>query len=172
MFYAALLITVGIVGGLLYFYYNSVIQYNVSKPYQSEFELNIVIGNANNSSETNSTIPGDIGVANGFWAYHALDRYGVDGRAPIYTLDQTGLIRIQSTVATNYTLGDFFLIWGVTFNDTCIQTQVGGHTYCQNAKQFLALDMYVNGGTISNAYSTYVPLPNDVIRIAYENLQP
>jgi hypothetical protein len=167
-FYAAILITIAVVGGIIYFFYSDIIANNVPGVYQSTFEMSIVIGNPVNTTEHNSTIPADIGVSGGYWHFHNLDQYGIDGRAPMYTLDTTGLIRIQSNVARNYTLGDLFLIWGVTFNDQCIQPTYGGQTYCQNAKQYMFVDLYDNGQPIANDYQGFVPLGNDVIRIAYE----
>ena len=46
--------------------------------------------------------------------------------APIYTNDNSGLIKIGSTVVKNYTLGDFFNIWGMNLNDKTVNATVDG----------------------------------------------
>ncbi len=82
-------------------------------------------------------IPSQIGIEPPLWQNHTLDRYGSPGMhmpgmimtsmAPIYTNDNSGLIKIGSTVVKNYTLGDFFNIWGLNLNDKTINTTVDGN---------------------------------------------
>ncbi len=46
--------------------------------------------------------------------------------APIYTNDNSGLIKIGSTVVKNYTLGDLFNIWGMNLNGKTVNAAVDG----------------------------------------------
>jgi hypothetical protein len=40
--------------------------------------------------------------------------------APIHTHDATGIIHVESPVVRDFTLGDFFDIWGVRFDGHCV----------------------------------------------------
>lgn len=61
-----------------------------------------------------------VGIPGGIWASHALDKYGTDGRSPVCTdrPNTSGtyrgydVIHVRSTVNRNYTLGDYFAVWG------------------------------------------------------------
>jgi hypothetical protein len=82
------------------------------------------------------TIPSQIGIEQPLWHNHTLDKYGAPGMtmqgmimpsmAPIYTNDKSGLIKIGSTVIRNYTLGDFFNIWGFDLNGKTVNASVNG----------------------------------------------
>jgi hypothetical protein len=82
------------------------------------------------------TIPSQIGIEQPLWHNHTLDKYGAQGMtmqgmtmpsmAPIYTNDNSGLIKIGSTVIQNYTLGDFFNIWGFDLNGKTVNASVNG----------------------------------------------
>jgi len=168
VFYVTILITIAVISAVVYFFYSYALSQNRPQVYQSVFEMSIVIAQPN-GTRTDEPIPANVGVQGGNWNWHNLDQYGVDGRAPMYTLDTTGLIRIQSTVARNYTLGDFFRIWGVTFNDTCIQTQIGGPTYCNYTSDGSGMfwTVYRNGEANYFDFQGILPLRNDVIRVDY-----
>jgi hypothetical protein len=81
-------------------------------------------------------IPSQIGIEQPLWHNHTLDKYGAPGMkmqgmtmpsmAPIYTNDNSGLIKIGSTVIRNYTLGDFFNIWGFDLNGKTVNASVNG----------------------------------------------
>ena len=81
-------------------------------------------------------IPSQIGIEQPLWHNHTLDRYGAPGMtmqgmtmtsmAPIYTNDNSGLIKIGSAVIRNYTLGDFFNIWGFDLNGKTVNASVNG----------------------------------------------
>jgi hypothetical protein len=81
-------------------------------------------------------IPSQIGIEPPLWQNHTLDKYGSPGMsmpgmtmtsmAPIYTNSNSGLIKIGSTVVKNYTLGDFFNIWGMNLNDKTVNAIVDG----------------------------------------------
>lgn len=64
--------------------------------------------------------------------------------APIHTHDTTGIIHVESPVVQDFTLGQFFNIWGVQFSDQCI----GGYCNTDTKK----LQVYVNGQKIENNF--------------------
>ncbi len=70
-------------------------------------------------TNTNLTIPGNIGVPGGIWVNRTLDSYG-GTFAPLHTHDESGLIHIEPTVFRIFTLGDFFGIWGQPLSTTCV----------------------------------------------------
>jgi hypothetical protein len=78
---------------------------------------------------TSVAVPADIGVAEaaGFMS-------------PLHTHDASGVIHIESNVVRDFTLGQFFDVWGVRFTRDCI----GG--YCANATS--TLKVYVNGSLV------------------------
>jgi hypothetical protein len=79
-------------------------------------------------------VPSQIGIEPPLWQNHTLDKYGAPGMpmpgmtmtimAPIYTNDNSGLIKIGSSVVKNYTLGDFFNIWGMNLDDKTVNAIV------------------------------------------------
>lgn len=75
-------------------------------------------------------IPADIGV-------NEIARF----IAPIHTHDTTGVIHVESDRIQDFTLGQFFDIWGVRLTKDCI----GG--YCTNATS--TLKMYINGSLVT-----------------------
>ncbi|MGN6624645.1 MAG: hypothetical protein ACTHKK_10935 [Candidatus Nitrosocosmicus sp.] len=91
---------------------------------RSSFNLKIIMDNKP------FAIPSQIGIEEPLWNNHSLDKYGapgmpmkdmiMPGMAPIYTNDKSGLIKIGSVVIRNYTLGDFFNIWGFNLNDKTV----------------------------------------------------
>lgn len=66
------------------------------------------------------TIPASVGITSAIWKDHSIDRYGMTGMAPLHTHDSSGVIHVESAVLGNYTLGQFFAVWGVQFNESCI----------------------------------------------------
>jgi hypothetical protein len=62
--------------------------------------------------------------------------------APVHTHDGSGVIHIESSVVSRYTLGQFFDIWGVRLTPTCL----GG--YCNTGEQILRV--YVNGAPVTS----------------------
>jgi hypothetical protein len=69
---------------------------------------------------TNYTLPVGIGTPGGILANSTLVKQGPPGYAPLSTRDSTSTIWIQSTQPAIYTFGDFYNIWGQTFNKTCV----------------------------------------------------
>lgn len=82
-------------------------------------------------------VPSQIGIEQPLWHNHTLDKYGAPGMsmpgmtmpsmAPIYTNDDSGLIKIGSLVNRNYTLVDFFNIWGMDLNSKTVNASVNGN---------------------------------------------
>lgn len=110
----AVLIAVIAVGAYFVFGYSAtpgkaVLDYTV--------QISIQVEN-NNSSQIRFIVPPIIGKAGGAWASHALDLYGVDGNYPVYTdtppanYPGYSLIHVRSNTVHNFTLGDFFGVWG------------------------------------------------------------
>jgi hypothetical protein len=79
--------------------------------------------------------------------------------SPIHTHDTTGIIHVESPIKQDFTLGQFFTIWGVKFDDQCI----GG--YCsENGK---TLQVYLNGQKRANDFAGIVLEPHQEIVIVY-----
>lgn len=58
-------------------------------------------------------VPSQIGIAPSKWKDHEFDSFiGDMGAAPIHTHDASGVLHVESSVTMNYTLGDFYKIWG------------------------------------------------------------
>lgn len=90
------------------------------------------------------TIPANIGIDPDLWMDHTLDRYGMQampsmgmmGMATLHTHDTSGEIHLESSVVRDYTLGDFFRIWGQTFDGQ----QVLGHSAVPGHQVRMAID--------------------------------
>ncbi len=74
------------------------------------------------------TIPKEIGIDPKLWVSHDLDKYGPKKprASPLHTHDTSGIIHIESTVVRTFTLGQFFDVWGKTFNGNCILDKCSG----------------------------------------------
>lgn len=100
-------------------------------------------------------IPANIGIMSTVWKGHAIDKYGMTGMAPLHTHDSIGTIHVESNTVRDYTLGEFFDIWGVPFSETCILDK------CSSSGKVMVT---VNG--ISNTeYRNHVLKDGEVIRI-------
>lgn len=66
------------------------------------------------NDQTPVDVPKLIGISSQLWHDHSLDKYGESSLAALHTHseDNPGLIHVESTVTRNYTLGEFFSIWG------------------------------------------------------------
>ena len=152
-------------GGILYFVYsNTIYGSGGAAPYSLTARVNILITNSTGTPRQ-AAIPPLIGVDSRYWNYHALDQYGLNGRAPIYTRDNYGIVIVESGVVRSYTLGDFFKVWGKTFNSTCIEVD---RLYCNDPDNLLLLSLVVNGNPVRGiAFDSYVLADGDVFRIEY-----
>jgi hypothetical protein len=79
------------------------------------------------------TVPAGIGINSSLWKDHSLDKYGMQsmnmlmpGMAPLHTMDNSGNITVESSVNRNYTLGEFFKIWGIKFDDKKVKITLDG----------------------------------------------
>jgi hypothetical protein len=79
--------------------------------------------------------------------------------SPIHVHDDTSIIHVESTFVADFTLGQFFDIWGVRFSGTCI----GG--YCADATH--SLKVYVNGEPYTGDPRLLVLAAHQEIVIAY-----
>ncbi len=58
------------------------------------------------------TVPALIGISASLWKDHSLDQYGTGGLSPIHTHDTSGQIHVESNTPRDFTLHEFFAIWG------------------------------------------------------------
>lgn len=79
--------------------------------------------------------------------------------SPIHTHDTSGVIHVESNTVRDFTLGQFFDIWGVRFTKDCI----GG--YCTNATT--TLRVYANGSLVPGDPRTLVLAPHQEIEVVY-----
>jgi hypothetical protein len=81
----------------------------------------------------------------------------------LHTHDDSGIIHIESPVAKDYTLGQFFDIWNKKFNNSQIFDNV------VNGKNNNTLSVYVNGQKVSNGanYRDIKLNEHDQIAIVY-----
>lgn len=115
------------------------------------------------------TIPANIGINWNLWNDRSLERLGMpmpDMRdmpfmSPLHNHDTSGIIHVESTVIRNYTLGEFFDVWGVPFNEHCILDRCGG-----------SIVMFVNGVKFesgSRDFRELIFVDGQEIRIEYRS---
>ncbi len=131
----------------------------IVKPGVNPFAMHLSFNLAIFNDSKPVIIPSQIGIDESLWKNHSLDKYGSEGRllngtiipgmAPLYTNDNSGLIKIGSRIIRNFTLGDFFNVWGVHFDDK-------------------AYNATVNGKSILN-YKKYIPQKGDHIFLNFTN---
>jgi hypothetical protein len=63
-------------------------------------------------------VPANIGSSQGLWKDHSLDKYGVSGRSPLQTKDDTGVIHVESNTVRDFTLREFLGVWGVSVDNS------------------------------------------------------
>jgi len=61
--------------------------------------------------------------------------------AAIHTPDDTGIIHVESPVRRDFSLGEFFDVWGVPFTSTCISA------YCNTSTE--RLQVFANGQVVT-----------------------
>ncbi len=73
----------------------------------------------------NVPVPANVGIDPELWKDHSLDQYSSEGMpmAPLHTHDATGRIHVESKVTRDYTLQEFWTVWGKGAD----QQQVLGH---------------------------------------------
>jgi disulfide bond formation protein DsbB len=72
-------------------------------------------------------IPKNVGIDQSLWKDHSIDRYGMEGMAPLHTHDTSGTIHVESNTNRAYTLGQFLDIWGgLNLNGKTVKATVDG----------------------------------------------
>jgi len=94
------------------------------------------------------TVPKDIGID-----------YDARFISPLHTHDRTGIIHVESNEVRDFTLGQFFDVWGVRFTKEC----VGG--YC--AKGSDKLQVFSNGKLVNGDPRNLVLTSHQEIAIVY-----
>ena len=94
------------------------------------------------------TVPKDIGI-----------NYDARFISPLHTHDRTGIIHVESDVVRDFTLGQFFDVWGVRFTKDC----VGG--YC--AKGTDKLRVFSNGKPLTGDPRGLVLTSHQEIAVVY-----
>jgi len=63
-------------------------------------------------------VPANIGIDPAMWNDHSLDQYNSQGSpmAPLHTHDAAGTVHVESTVTRDFTLAEFFRVWGQPLN--------------------------------------------------------
>ncbi|MDB5237218.1 MAG: hypothetical protein JWL88_320 [Parcubacteria group bacterium] len=84
--------------------------------------------------------------------------------SPLHTHDTSGIVHVESNVVRDFTLGQFFDVWGVRFSQDCI----GG--YCADATN--TLKVYANGVLVSGDPSAMVLKSHEEIMIVYGTTTP
>lgn len=79
--------------------------------------------------------------------------------SPLHTHDVSGVIHVESDVMRDFTLGQFFDVWGVRFSKECM----GG--YC--AKGGAALKVFVNGKAVNGDPRDLVLREHQEIAVVY-----
>lgn len=79
--------------------------------------------------------------------------------SPLHTHDVSGVIHVESDIVRDFTLGQFFDVWGVRFSKNC----VGG--YC--AKGTDTLRVFVNGEAVSGDPRSLVLREHQEIAVIY-----
>ena len=105
-------------------------------------------------------IPKGIGMDPTYYKSHELDKYGIKNPRtyPLHTHDTSGRIHIESTVIMSFTLGQFFDVWGQTFNENCVLEK------CNDKMN--KVRMYVDGSE-SFEFRKHVLKDGEVIVIEY-----
>ena len=80
------------------------------------------------------SVPKNIGIDSSLWRNNSLDKYGMQampemgmsGMAPLHTHDDSGIIHVESSIDRDYTLGEFFNIWGLDLENKVVKATVNG----------------------------------------------
>jgi len=71
-------------------------------------------------------VPQYVGIVPSMWKDHSLDSYGMKGMAPLHTHTNDGIIHVESNVKRDYTLGEFFDIWGIDLKGKTVNATSNG----------------------------------------------
>jgi hypothetical protein len=93
-------------------------------------------------------LPADVGIGPGLSFF-----------SPLHTHDPTGIMHVESATAANFSLGQFFAVWGVNLTATCI-----GGECASGAKQ---LHAWVDGKPVTGDPTRIVLADHQVIVLAF-----
>jgi len=79
--------------------------------------------------------------------------------SPIHTHEADGIIHVESPNVQTFTLGQFFNVWGVRFDDNCL----GSYCLANNKK----LRVFVNGRQLQKGFQDLALEPQQEIVITY-----
>ena len=143
--------------------------------------LSIQIVN-NEGNQTRLIVPPEVGVPSGYWANHTLAGYGTNGISPICSdtpapgaqYQGYSSIRVRSTQIMNYTLRDFFNIWGQPLGRNATDATLTNGIV--NARPNYTWEMCIGNPTnTSNLtlgnWNVEVLTPNKFITLVYFNHQ-
>ncbi|HYY92317.1 MAG TPA: hypothetical protein VE955_10045 [Candidatus Dormibacteraeota bacterium] len=163
------LLVVGIFTGL---YYVESLQ-NQNNGILIDWRLKITYEDASRVPGINYTLPALIGSNPLYWANHTLDPFSPSpSYSPMSTRDGTGTIYLQSTQPAVFNFGDFYNVYGQTFNETCVgyagvvlpnNTKLTG-TYCARPAEPLIWDGN-NNGRFDPATDINVTMAPDPFRV-------
>ncbi len=95
------------------------------------------------------SVPANIGI-------NQIERF----MSPIHTHDNSGVIHVESPTMRDFTLGEFFDVWGVRFTQNCIGS------YCDTASSTLAV--YNNGKKVTNNPRTLILKEHQEIAVVFD----
>jgi hypothetical protein len=78
--------------------------------------------------------------------------------SPIHTHDATGIIHVESPVVRDFTLGEFFDVWGVRFDGRCIGGECAGGSR--------TMSVFVNGQPVTSDPRSVVLTEHEEIVVA------
>jgi len=126
---------------------------------------------ARDLSHSKITPAADIGRAGGVMATTRYLKDGIGGNYPIYTLDTTGIIYVQSQVARQYTLGDFFEVWGNALGPTNTLGRPANFTSTGVVDYYWAMCLKGPQGPIPTAdWGSLVLINGGVISLVYSEV--
>ena len=108
-----------------------------------------------------ATVPAYIGIEPSLWKDHSLDQLGMQSMnmkmimpamAPLHTMNNSGIIMVESSTNKKYTLEDFIKIWGMDLKHKNVAISVDGNPVTDFKNYVLTdkarLNMTVNGNPI------------------------
>ncbi|MGI0091509.1 MAG: hypothetical protein ACREBS_07355 [Nitrososphaerales archaeon] len=127
----------------------------------------------------NITIPAAVGIVNPVFENANNEKIATGGSCfePMHTHDDSGIIHVESATNINYTLGDFFDIWKVTYGNLSIggvnhpivlnSTDILGYKIDSTHKLVLLVD-----GASSSQYGSLVLNQYDYCSSTNQNVPP
>gem|GEM_PF-5501191 len=130
-----------------------------------DWRMKLTFNDTRYNPPRNYTLPAGIGMPNGYWLNHTFDSFGPPGYSPLTTRDSSSTVWIQSTQVAYFSFGDFFNIWGKTFNETCVPDLSPSSTfgiYCARAADPIIYDTNANGKYDAGIDNTNIPVASQL----------